>query len=135
MGDVIQVIGDGNLIITQLKDRLKVEKLDLDKAKKKKLVKYIDGTEILDMFSIFHGANKENELVSAIKSLYKGDKSALPVTMQSIKQLTCPQLKLFLRDFFSDIAINKDFGSMSKRRKKSHIKRFKYREMLRGKNG
>ena len=86
MGDVIQVIGDGNLIITQLKDRLKADKLDLDKAKKNKLVKYIDGTEILDMFSIFHGANKENELVSAIKSLYKGDKSALPVTMQSIKQ-------------------------------------------------
>ena len=81
MGDIIQVSGDDNVIITQLKEKLQLDTFNPSKKKKDKLLKYIDGTDLLGMFSRFHGENKENELVSAIKSLYRGDRSKLPVTI------------------------------------------------------
>ena len=130
MGDIIQVSGNDNVIVTQLREKLQLDTFSPDKKKKDKLVKYIDGTDLLGMFSRFHGENKENELHSAVKSIYKGDKSSLPVTLKTIKGFTVPQIKMFLKDFFSDIGINKNFDRMTKRRLKSHVKRFKYRQML-----
>ena len=122
----VNIQGDDNIVVTQLKKKLKIDSFDHEKGKKAKLVKYIVDNDILGMFTRFHGENSENELVSAIKSLYKSDKSALPVTVKTIKGFTLPQLRLFLQDFQNDIGIKKDFGRMSKRRLKSHIKRFKY---------
>ena len=130
MGDIVQISGNDNIVVTQLKKKLKLDSFNPEKGKKSKLVKYIADNGILGMFGRFHGENSENELVSAIKSLYKGDKSALPVSIKTIKGFTLPQVRLFLQDFLNDIGIHRNFGQMSKRRLRSHVKRFKYREML-----
>ena len=82
-------------------------------------------------FSEFHGENKEHELVSAIKKLYKGQENELPVTMKTIEVFSRAQLAMFIEDFRNDIGIDSNFETMSKRRTKSHIKRFKYKELLR----
>ena len=128
MGDIIQISGDEN-IVNSLLDKLKLKDFKLKTLNKAKLVKYIIDNDILNMYSKFHDKPGE-ELVSAIKSIYKNIPEQLPVTEKTIRSLNSKQLRLFLDDFISDMQIERASGMKSGKRLDSHIRRFRYREML-----
>ena len=128
MGDIIQISGDEN-VIKSLTDKLKVDEINLKTMSKAKLVKYILNNDVLKMYSKFHDRPGE-ELVSSIKSIYRGQEEVLPVTEKTIRSLSAKQLRMFLEDWFGDMQIQKVSGMKSKKRIDSHVRRFKYREML-----
>ena len=126
---VIQLAGDGN-VISLLREHLRADK-PFAKMNKKQLLKYVDDRKILSMYERFHGENSGDELYSAVKSIYKGKQHSLPVTMATMRSLKPAAIRLFLIDFVADSQIsNPKLESMNPKRKESHIKRFRYREML-----
>ena len=126
---VIQLAGDDN-VIQILRDHLKPPK-PFGKMGKKQLLTYIDKNQILPMYETFHGEHSDKELFSAVKSIYKGKQTSLPVTMKTMRSLKPAALRLFLEDFMDDIRISSPkLGAMNEKRRESHIKRFRYKEML-----
>lgn len=99
---------------------------------KKKLLAWMEEKQIIDLYNAFHGEDAKSELKSTVKSIYKGEIDKLPITQKSIAAFRPGAIRLFLNDFLEDIQITSPkLHKKAGKTLESHVRRFKYREMLR----
>jgi len=68
MASVVQVIGDNNSIVTQIRDKFEIGKTNINKQKKNKLLKYCSRCDTVDSYKHFHEEDADSQMYSIVLS-------------------------------------------------------------------
>ena len=91
---IIQAGGDVNLV-QELRDQLLLGSTKFKNLTKPNYLKWVHETDFIDKYETFHGPAAQKEMLSAIKSLRKGDESSLPLSFNTLKGFKLPKLSLW----------------------------------------
>ena len=105
--DVVQSANSDIQIVNDLKSSFKLDQLH-KATTRGKLLKWMNATDFIERYRIFHWSDSVSEMRSAVKSLKKGDLN-LPLTFGRLKNQKLPVLIEIVTDYIKDIGILKKF--------------------------